>query len=569
MKKKLAVLAAGICALSLFLTGCSGEISNDYVTITKYKGVEIDKVDADAVSDNDVEAQINSVLQSKSTTTEVTDRAAQTGDTVTIDYEGKKDGVAFDGGTATDAQLTLGSGQFIDGFEDGVVGHNIGDTFDLDLTFPENYGNEDLAGQAVVFTVTLKGISQTDVPELTDEFVQSVSDTSKTVEEYKKEIKKSLKKNGKENQQNTIKENAWKAVLENTTVNKYPKKDLKNMISSIKTQYKNMASYYNLDFADFLKQYMNMDEETFNSKATQAAKDQVKANLAADLIIEKAKIDVSDKTLEKKYKEYAKAYGYEDVDALKKALEDAGNLENLEKTVGKINNADQLIRNLYENGHTHFQSMTNGQINSTELVAALICKKDSFVEGIRYVQSVVEGSMTLLLLTENGIYAARDLLGRTPVVIGKKENAYCVSFESFAYINLGYTDYKELGPGEIVYVTPESVETVSPACEKMRICSFLWVYYGYPTSSYEGVGVEEMRYNCGKLLAQRDDHSIDVDIVAGVPDSGIAHAIGYANESGIPYARPFIKYTPTWPRSFMPTTQSQRNLIARMKLIPV
>ena len=238
-------------------------------------------------------------------------------------------------------------------------------------------------------------------------------------------------------------------------------------------------------------------------------------------------------------------------------------------TVGKINNAEQLIRNLYENGHTHFQSMTNGQINSTELVAALICKKDSFVEGIRYVQSVVEGSMTLLLLTENGIYAARDLLGRTPVVIGKKENAYCVSFESFAYINLGYTDYKELGPGEIVYVTPESVETVSPACEKMRICSFLWVYYGYPTSSYEGVGVEEMRYNCGKLLAQRDDHSIDVDIVAGVPDSGIAHAIGYANESGIPYARPFIKYTPTWPRSFMPTTQSQRNLIARMKLIPV
>ena len=238
-------------------------------------------------------------------------------------------------------------------------------------------------------------------------------------------------------------------------------------------------------------------------------------------------------------------------------------------TVGKINNADQQIRNLYENGHKHFQSMTNGQINSTELVAALICKKDSFVEGIRYVQSVVEGSMTLLLLTENGIYAARDLLGRTPVVIGKKENAYCVSFESFAYINLGYTDYKELGPGEIVYVTPESVETVSPACEKMRICSFLWVYYGYPTSSYEGVGVEEMRYNCGKLLAQRDDHSIDVDIVAGVPDSGIAHAIGYANESGIPYARPFIKYTPTWPRSFMPTTQSQRNLIARMKLIPV
>ena len=238
-------------------------------------------------------------------------------------------------------------------------------------------------------------------------------------------------------------------------------------------------------------------------------------------------------------------------------------------TVGKINNQDELLKKVYQEGRSHFQEMSGGMINATELIAALICKADSIVEGIRYVQSVVEGSMTLLLLTENGIYAARDLLGRTPVVIGKKENAYCVSFESFAYINLGYTDYKELGPGEIVYVTPESVETVSPACEKMRICSFLWVYYGYPTSSYEGVGVEEMRYNCGKLLAQRDDHSIDVDIVAGVPDSGIAHAIGYANESGIPYARPFIKYTPTWPRSFMPTTQSQRNLIARMKLIPV
>ena len=236
-------------------------------------------------------------------------------------------------------------------------------------------------------------------------------------------------------------------------------------------------------------------------------------------------------------------------------------------TVGKINNADQLIRNIYENGHTHFQSMTNGQINSTELVAALICKKDSFVEGIRYVQSVVEGSMTLLLLTENGIYAARDLLGRTPVVIGKKENAYCVSFESFAYINLGYTDYKELGPGEIVRMNADGVEVLSPARKEMKICSFLWVYYGYPTSCYEGINVEEMRYHCGRMLAKRDQS--DADLVAGIPDSGIAHAVGYANESGIPFARPFIKYTPTWPRSFMPTTQSQRNLIARMKLIPV
>ena len=237
--------------------------------------------------------------------------------------------------------------------------------------------------------------------------------------------------------------------------------------------------------------------------------------------------------------------------------------------VGKISNEQELVKEAYEKGHIHFLEMSGGKINATELVAAIINQKESIVDGLLYAQERIKGSMSILILTPEGIYVSRDRLGRTPAMIGKKEGAYCVSFESFAYINLGYTDYKELGPGEIVYVTPESVETVSPACEKMRICSFLWVYYGYPTSSYEGVGVEEMRYNCGKLLAQRDDHSIDVDIVAGVPDSGIAHAIGYANESGIPYARPFIKYTPTWPRSFMPTTQSQRNLIARMKLIPV
>ena len=177
--------------------------------------------------------------------------------------------------------------------------------------------------------------------------------------------------------------------------------------------------------------------------------------------------------------------------------------------------------------------------------------------------------MTLLLMTEDGLYAARDRYGRTPLAIGHKEDAYCVSFESFAYINLGYSDYKELGPGEIAFITPEGVETLSAPKEEMKICSFLWVYYGYPTSSYEGVNVEEMRYKCGSMLAKRDGDSVHPDVIAGVPDSGIAHAIGYANEAGIPYARPFIKYTPTWPRSFMPQNQSQRNLIARMKLIPV
>ncbi len=238
-------------------------------------------------------------------------------------------------------------------------------------------------------------------------------------------------------------------------------------------------------------------------------------------------------------------------------------------TVGKVNNYDKLLSQLYYRAHSHFQEMTNGQVNVTELIAALICEKETIVEGIQYVQEIVDGSMTLLVLTKDGIYAARDRYGRTPLVVGRKDGAFCVSFESHAYINLGYTDYKELGPSEIAFITPEEVKTVSPARDEMRICSFLWVYYGYPTSSYEGVNVEEMRYKCGSMLAKRDGDSVHPDIVAGVPDSGIAHAIGYANESGIPYARPFIKYTPTWPRSFMPTNQSQRNLIARMKLIPV
>lgn len=237
--------------------------------------------------------------------------------------------------------------------------------------------------------------------------------------------------------------------------------------------------------------------------------------------------------------------------------------------VGKVNNYEELLEDLYSRSKTHFQKMTNGTVNVTELIAALICEKDSFAEGIRYVQDLVDGSLSMLLMTEEGIYAARDKMGRTPIVVGHKEGAYCLSFESHAYINLGFQDYKELGPGEIVYVTPESVETLVEPGKEMKICSFLWVYYGYPTSAYEGVNVEEMRYRCGSMLAKRDGDSVHPDIVAGVPDSGIAHAIGYANESGVPYARPFIKYTPTWPRSFMPTNQSQRNLIARMKLIPV
>ncbi len=236
-------------------------------------------------------------------------------------------------------------------------------------------------------------------------------------------------------------------------------------------------------------------------------------------------------------------------------------------TVGRINNPDELVKDCFESGHTHFLEMSGGTINPTEITAALINQKKTIIEGIRNAQEKIKGSMSIVLLTENGIYAARDKVGRTPVVVGKKDGAFCASFESFAYLNLGYEDYKELGPAEIVYFTPESCETVSPAGKEMKICSFLWAYYGYPTSSYEGVNVEQMRYECGKLLAKRDD--VEPDSVAGVPDSGIAHAIGYSNEAKIPYTRPFIKYTPTWPRSFMPTNQSQRNMIAHMKLIPV
>lgn len=236
-------------------------------------------------------------------------------------------------------------------------------------------------------------------------------------------------------------------------------------------------------------------------------------------------------------------------------------------TVSKINNANEIVESIFENGHSHFMEMSGGEINATELVAAIINQKENLIEGIQYALELIEGSLTLMLLTPKGIYAARDRYGRTPLVIGQKDNAYCVTFEDFAYRNLGYTDYKSLGPGEIDIITTDGVKTLAAPGTKMKICTFLWVYYGYPSSSYEGISVEQMRYHCGACIAKRDN--VEVDIVAGVPDSGTAHAVGYSNESGIPFSRPFIKYTPTWPRSFMPTIQSKRNLIAKMKLIAV
>lgn len=239
-------------------------------------------------------------------------------------------------------------------------------------------------------------------------------------------------------------------------------------------------------------------------------------------------------------------------------------------TVGRINNVQTLSERILNGTGNHFLEMSGGEINATELVAALINEKDNIVEGIQYAQEMIDGSITMMLLTPKGIYLARDKMGRTPLVVGKKEEGFCASFEAFAYLNLGYEDYKELGPGEICVMTPEAVTTLAQPGKKMKICTFLWVYYGYPASSYEGVSVEGMRTRCGSLLARRDGMTVDeIDAVAGVPDSGTAHAVGYANESGVPFSRPFIKYTPTWPRSFMPTIQSKRDLIAKMKLIPV
>ena len=237
-------------------------------------------------------------------------------------------------------------------------------------------------------------------------------------------------------------------------------------------------------------------------------------------------------------------------------------------TVGRINNKEELIKGAFENGTSHFLEMSGGDINATELTACLINRKASIVEGIRYAQEKIDGSMSIMILTSEGLYAARDRMGRTPIHIGKKNGAFCASFESFAYLNLGYEAEKELGPGEIVFITPDSIATVAPPLSQMKICTFLWAYYGYPPSAYEGVSVENMRYSCGDWLALRDE-GIEADSVAGVPDSGLAHAIGYANRSGIPFSRPFIKYTPTWPRSFTSAKQSQRKMIARMKLIPV
>ena len=242
-------------------------------------------------------------------------------------------------------------------------------------------------------------------------------------------------------------------------------------------------------------------------------------------------------------------------------------------TVGQINNAEQLVDTYFSDHGHQFMAMSSGKVNCTELVAALINERDSLVEGIQHMQRVIDGSMTVLLMTAKGeIIAARDKVGRLPILVGKDQDGFCVSFESFAFQKLGYTKEYELGPAEIVRITADTIEPLAPAASRMKICAFLWSYYGYPNSNYEGVNVEVMRYRNGEIMA-RDEivhgQLPKVDYVAGVPDSGIPHAIGYANRSGKPFARPFVKYTPTWPRSFMPANQDVRDQVAKMKQIPV
>ncbi len=236
-------------------------------------------------------------------------------------------------------------------------------------------------------------------------------------------------------------------------------------------------------------------------------------------------------------------------------------------TVGVIQNADEIVAKAFKRSGIHFSEMSGDEINPTELVATLIDQEDSFEAGIRNAQEQIEGSCSILILTREGIYAARDRMGRTPVILGKSTDGYAVTMESSALPNLGYVHERDLGPGETVLITPDGIEQKNPPGDKMQICSFLWIYYGYPPSSYEGINVESSRYRCGAALAENDN--IEVDNVAGIPDSGTAHALGYATKAKVRYSRPFVKYTPTWPRSFMPQQQNIRDLVARMKLIPI
>lgn len=341
MKKKLTTIVAGICALAL-LGGCAGggkgALSNDNITIKQYKGLEVEKVETIAVTDEDVEMSIKSDLETLATKTDVTNRAAKLGDIAIIDFEGKKDGVAFEGGAGTDYELELGSGQFIDGFEDGVVGHNIGETFDLDLTFPENYGSTDLAGQAVVFTVTLKGLQEKNVPELTVDILEQLGSKATTIEDYKAQIRSDLEVSNKETAESTLLGSVWEALVEQCDVKKFPEGMVDEYVKNMKEQYSYYAQMYGMDIENFFKQMFGMSaEEVAKTTATQ--------ELAINLIAEKEGLTITDKVYKEGVKELASQYGYEDTEEFVKAYsEDAIRKALLQEKVGKflVDNAVQV-----------------------------------------------------------------------------------------------------------------------------------------------------------------------------------------------------------------------------------
>ena len=322
MKKKMIMLFTGVLTASVILSGCASSkgLETDDLTISMYKGVEVDEVEKpEEVTDEEVDETIEATLQANATTKEITDRAVQEGDTATIDFVGKIDGLEFDGGSSTDYPLEIGAGQFIEGFEDSVVGHEIGETYDWEGKFPDDYGNEEFNGKDVVFTITVKGISEQEVPELNDEFVKSVSETSKTVEEYKKEVKKQLEENGEKDYNDELSQAVWSKVLENTEVKKYPEDKVKEISDSLIEQYQSAADYYGMTYEDFLEQQMGTTVEDFEKQVDDAAKYSVKQDMVTEAIADKEKIKLDDKTYEKQLEQMAETYGYEDVDALKEA----------------------------------------------------------------------------------------------------------------------------------------------------------------------------------------------------------------------------------------------------------
>lgn len=324
MKRKLAVMFAGVMMISTALTGCqkSNGLETDDLKITQYKNVEVEAVEKpEEVTDDDVEDYIQSMLESGSELNEVTGRAVQSGDTATIDFVGKMDGVEFEGGSATDHPLEIGSGSFIDGFEDSIIGHNVGDTFDWNGKFPDDYSNTDLAGKDVVFTITVKKIEESKVPELTDEYVQKISEDSKTVDEYKKEVKKNLEKQNEDTYNETLTTNAWKVVLENTEVKNYPMDEVEEIRDGLIEQYKTIASYNGADYETMIKEQMGQEVDEFEEQLLEAAKENVKQTMVTKAIAEKEKIEVDDESYKKQVQELAEMYGYESIEQIEEEVD--------------------------------------------------------------------------------------------------------------------------------------------------------------------------------------------------------------------------------------------------------